>query len=204
MNLFLLALKIAESAEATCDAHCVKMILESTQLLYSAHHVNSGKLPKVKSSELPPYKLNHRNHPTAIWVRTSKNNYDYLLSYAFALAEEYTARYGKTHKCVHHLKRLQEWGYPEKTVEEEPPAKKRKVKKKPTVYATKSIPQGCTPFPLCLPEEYMVHDAAGNYFGVESYRKYYKAKPKMMKKPMVWSKIPEHKPKWFDVADQPA
>lgn len=46
------------------------------------------------------YKLTHKNHPDAIWARSSTENYAYLISLAVLLGEEYTFRYGKIHKSL--------------------------------------------------------------------------------------------------------
>jgi hypothetical protein len=44
------------------------------------------------------YSSTHINHPSAIWVRKSPENYLWLANMLVALCEEYTYRYGKTHK----------------------------------------------------------------------------------------------------------
>lgn len=44
------------------------------------------------------YKATHVNHPSAIWARASRSNYQYLFDLFLALCEEYTYRYGKVHK----------------------------------------------------------------------------------------------------------
>ena len=212
MNLFLLSIDYLKAALAACDAHCVKMVLESTQLLYAAWHVNNGKLPKVKSKP-DPYRLAHKNHPTAVWVRECKDNYMFTLNYALALADEYSHRYSeegkepKVHACVAHLKRLQKWGYPPKVKTDDEPVKeeivplkkKRKRKeKKPTVFATVDIPSGCTPFPLCFGAEgdkYMLKKD-GEYSGTLSYRAYYQSKKQSFKKrKMTYKK--RDKPEWL-------
>lgn len=215
MNLFLLSIDYLQAALAACDAHCVKMVLESTQLLYSAWHVNNGILPKIKSKP-DAYKLAHKNHPTAKWVRECENNYMFTLNYALALAKEYSHRYSvegkepKVHACVAHLKRLQKWGFPvkqEKDVSEVqevdivPLKKKRKREnKKPTVFATVDIPSGCTPFPLCFGEDgekYMLKKD-GEYSGVESYKAYYQSKKNSFKKRKMTYRRRE-KPEWLEL-----
>ena len=75
------------------DKHCVKMILESAQLLSTAHHLLNDNPPEGL------YKMTHKNHPSAIWARQSKNNYTWLFALFCELMNEYTYRYGKTHKC---------------------------------------------------------------------------------------------------------
>lgn len=91
MNIFFLDFDVKKCAEYHCDKHVVKMILETAQLLCSAHHVTGGTAP---------YKLSHKNHPCSIWVRASLSNYLYLCELGLALGEEYTYRYGKKHKSV--------------------------------------------------------------------------------------------------------
>jgi hypothetical protein len=99
------------------DRHVVKMILESAQLLSTAHRVLDGvaiiggKLGGRKKTEWVLddarqdvlYKATHMNHPSAIWARKSVENYNWLVEHFFALGEEYTYRYGKTHKCFGEL-----------------------------------------------------------------------------------------------------
>jgi hypothetical protein len=81
-----------------CDKHCVKMILESAQMLSTAHRI----LDKSDNDLL--YKTTHKNHPSTKWVRESHLNYQWLYAHFIALGEEYTARYGKAHKSIAKLK----------------------------------------------------------------------------------------------------
>ncbi|MDP6772394.1 MAG: hypothetical protein QF704_16935, partial [Anaerolineales bacterium] len=55
------------------------------------------------------YKATHRNHPSAVWVRESKANYEYLHKLFSALCNEYTWRYGKIHKTEQKLRKLLYW-----------------------------------------------------------------------------------------------
>ena len=45
-----------------------------------------------------PYRHTHINHPMSKWVRSTKGNFDWVLTHALALCGEYTRRYQKTHK----------------------------------------------------------------------------------------------------------
>jgi len=45
-----------------------------------------------------PYKPTHKNHPSCIWARQSRLNFEWLLEHVDCLCEEYTERYGKIHK----------------------------------------------------------------------------------------------------------
>jgi hypothetical protein len=51
------------------------------------------------SRELSLYKATHINHPSAVWCRQSKQNYQWLYTLLVELCNEYTYRYEKTHKC---------------------------------------------------------------------------------------------------------
>ena len=102
MNIFFLSFNPKQAAEYHCDKHVVKMILETAQLLYSAHWMlDPSGLPEVS------YKLAHKNHPCSIWVRESLSNYMWLAELGHHLCEEYRFRYGdKEHKTEAHLKWL--------------------------------------------------------------------------------------------------
>lgn len=93
MNIFYLSNDVDECAKFHVNKHVVKMILESAQLLSNAHHMLDGD-QVIK----PIYKLTHKNHPSAIWVRTSKAHYVWLWELLRSLCKEYTFRYGKVHK----------------------------------------------------------------------------------------------------------
>jgi hypothetical protein len=100
MNIFFLSLNPREAARLHCDKHVVKMILETAQLLYSAHWVLN---PEGLCENA--YKLAHKNHPCSIWVRTSITNYLWLASLGWWLCKEYQHRYGiqKIHKTEEHI-----------------------------------------------------------------------------------------------------
>ncbi len=112
MNIFFLDLDPTRAAQAHCDRHVVKMILESTQLLWTAQHVLAGEgslCIRIDDDVLSrPYKPTHRNHPCAIWARASFGNYMWLCALAAALVTEYHYRYpaGKVHACEAHLRWL--------------------------------------------------------------------------------------------------
>jgi len=89
MNIFVLDYDPQKCAEYHCDKHCVKMILETAQLLCGVHHMLGNDAP---------YRLSHKNHPCSIWVRECKENYLWLCDLGIELCKEYTYRYGKRHK----------------------------------------------------------------------------------------------------------
>ena len=113
MNIFYLNNDPKVCAEMHVDKHCVKMILEYAQLLSTAHRVLDGHESitlsasgrKKKTWSLDDnrnnvlYSATHINHPSAIWVRQSEQNYRWLFTLFCELMEEYTYRYGKIHAC---------------------------------------------------------------------------------------------------------
>jgi hypothetical protein len=103
MNIFYLSANPEEAAKMACDKHVVKMILESTQLLYTAQRLSEPN--KLEESPYVPYKIAHKNHPSAIWTRASIQNYKWLCELALNYCLEYKFRYGeeKEHSCQKHL-----------------------------------------------------------------------------------------------------
>ena len=94
MNIFYLDRDPKIAAQMMCDKHVVKMILESAQMLCTAHRVLDGE---EYANKMGLYKMAHKNHPSTIWVRSSFHNYRWLWQHMCALMKEYTYRYGKTH-----------------------------------------------------------------------------------------------------------
>ena len=93
MNIFYLDECPVKAAKVQYNKHVVKMILESAQMLCTAHH-HYGNGNNV------PYKKAHYNHPSTIWVRQNSIHYDWLYDHMIALGDEYTKRYGKTHLSI--------------------------------------------------------------------------------------------------------
>lgn len=113
MNIFYLHNDTKTCAEMHNDKHCVKMILEYAQLLSTAHRVLDGVLTTDRGGksgrqrttyiladdrDTMLYRATHINHPSAVWVRQSPENYIWLSNMLLALCEEYTHRYAKVHK----------------------------------------------------------------------------------------------------------
>ena len=90
MNIFLLDSDTTKCAQAHGNKHVVKMITEYNQLLSTACHVFG-----LATDEM--YRKTHVNHPSGVWVRESKANFEFLLELNIALCTEYTHRYGKVH-----------------------------------------------------------------------------------------------------------
>ena len=96
MNIFYLDKCPVKAAQVQYNKHVVKMILESAQMLCTAHHCYGDK-DQVKNV---PYKQAHLNHPSTVWTRRSKSTYMWLYDHMMALGDEYTKRYGKTHLSI--------------------------------------------------------------------------------------------------------
>lgn len=94
MNIFILDEHPVKAAKMQCDAHVVKMILESAQMLSTAVREVTG----YDGDEI--YKKAYINHPCTVWTRESYANFRWLYRHAKTLCFEYTRRYKKTHKSM--------------------------------------------------------------------------------------------------------
>lgn len=164
MNIFRIENDPRDCAVSMCDKHVVKMILETGQMLSTAHRLldghlviedyidSNGKTRKRKHWKLDDdresilYRATHANHPSNKWCRETNNNYNWLYCHLVSLCNEYTHRYGKIHKMEREglLKRLE------------------------------SLPNNIyigylTPLPCAMGDEYVVSNNV-----VENYRNYYK------------------------------
>lgn len=92
MNIFFLDWVPQTAARFHNDRHCVKMILESAQMLCTAHRIVDDAQDDIL------YKSTHKNHPSSKWARESASNYRWLYLLFVSLCDEYTYRYGKVHK----------------------------------------------------------------------------------------------------------
>ena len=93
MNIFYLDEDPKVAAIVQYNKHVVKMILESAQMLCTAHH-------ELLNNPDVPYKPAHVNHPSTIWCRQNTRHYFWLYEHMLALGEEYTHRYGKIHSSI--------------------------------------------------------------------------------------------------------
>ena len=113
MNIFMLDEDISKCARDHTYKHLIKMILEYSQLLSTAHRILDGKLEVIvkngrskKVYSLPNGELNdtlytatHVNHPSAIWARQNDKNYKWLCELALELCNVYENYAKRTHKC---------------------------------------------------------------------------------------------------------
>jgi len=93
MNIFVLHRDPVICAQYHCDKHIVKMVLETAQILCTALSNVSG------DDIITAYRPTHRTHPCVKWAEDIRN-WVWLRNLGFALAAEYTHRYGKVHKCL--------------------------------------------------------------------------------------------------------
>jgi len=113
MNLFILDNDPVVAAQLQCDKHVVKMIVESAQMLSTAHRIVDGTVEKRISKsgktmvnywvhpnsnqEQVLYRVAHQAHPCTIWTMASSENYNWHYEHFVALCDEYKYRYGKEH-----------------------------------------------------------------------------------------------------------
>jgi hypothetical protein len=87
VNIFVLDHNLRKCAEYHTDAHVVKMLLESAQLMSSA----------VRSCGIDcGYKTTHINHPCSVWVRQSVANWLWLRALTTELNREWQYRFNHT------------------------------------------------------------------------------------------------------------
>ena len=111
MNIFYLHEDPIQNAKWHIDKHIVKMPIEYAQLMSTAHRLLDGEMYLGKTAigrnikrwrlhderEDILYKASHINHPSAVWVRESIENYFQMYKLYMAVLAEFTNRYGKIH-----------------------------------------------------------------------------------------------------------
>ena len=185
MNIFILDECAVKSAQLQCDKHVVKMIVESAQMLSTAHRMLDGTMERRPSKsgkmmvkywkldderENVLYKAVHTGHPCTVWTMESNNNYNWHYVHFVALCEEYKYRYGKTHATDTLLR----------------DALKTPPRNINVGYLTRK-PLAMKSNPECMFEDV-----------VKSYRAFYQTKQDRFK--MVWTK--REVPDWFEVKGQ--
>lgn len=94
MNIFVTSTNQKICAQEHCDVHLRKMIVETAQLLATAHYELDGTVVA--------YKPTHKNHPCVIWVRQHPANYMWTAELLRQLLSEYYYRFEKSHKTGDH------------------------------------------------------------------------------------------------------
>ena len=94
MNIFFLSTDPELAALDHCDKHVVKMVLEITQMMCTAHRLLDGD---VAADAMGLYNTAYANHPMTQWVRENQFNYAWTYRLLKELCSEYTYRYDKVH-----------------------------------------------------------------------------------------------------------
>jgi hypothetical protein len=139
VNVFYLHDDPKTCAEMHCDRHVLKMIIEYSQLMSTAHRVLDGEEyidktangRKIKRWRMKDQEWEtglmlacHVNHPSGVWTRWSRQNYFWINTMWQYLLKEYTHRYGKHHACEKYERLLYIFpkNLPDRTFEDPPPA----------------------------------------------------------------------------------
>lgn len=93
MNIFYLDTDVRWVAEWHCDKHVPKMIVETAQMLSTAHHTSAPLI------DTRLYKPAYLNHPCTKWVREVSGNYEWLYKLFLKLIDEFNYRFVKQHAC---------------------------------------------------------------------------------------------------------
>lgn len=106
MNIFVLDKNPKRCAQYHNDKHVVKMLLEHTQMMCTVLNEQGFQTP---------YKSTHIHQPCTVWLRQSKQNWEWLKAMTSALNDEYKRRYFHIydHKSFRILKELPEPNLPD-------------------------------------------------------------------------------------------
>jgi hypothetical protein len=193
MNLFILSLDPAKTAEYMMDKHIAKIILEAVQMLCTTQRLLAGAGAGADVCDPCVYKIAHKNHPVTIWCRAAQANFIWTLDLIDAMHAEWKYRYGhpahKQHKSYIVAQYLRQ---------NIPPA---------SAFERVGVPGIMTPFALAMPDEFKVRvrssdatPATGTshghdiYDAVASYRSYYLSEPK--RRIAKWGKL-RGMPLWY-------
>ena len=155
MNIFAVNSDPRLAALELPDKLVPKMIVESAQMLSTAHRVLDGDaIADTKGL----YQKAYENHPSCVWVREDALNYWWLWMHALTLCEEYKWRFSvdgnlKSHKTVPVIHALQE-----------PPVNIPK-EKQIRVEVLEDLP-------LCMPDQYKETGARWYGYAVDCYQKF--------------------------------
>jgi len=186
MNIFFLHEDAVIAATMQCDKHVPKMLLETAQMLSTAHRVLDGtKIQRPSKSgkrmvwywEHPDPQLDevlytptHVNHPSSVWIRENSENYKWAFTHFVGLCVEFRFRFRKAHLSETKLRR-------------------------PLANLPKNIPPSVERSPIAL----AIDDKFKGPDPISSYQKFYQAKQERMT--MEWNRG-THKPDWFERIEQ--
>jgi hypothetical protein len=106
VNIFFLDVDPQKAAEAHCDKHVNKMIIEHLQMMSVAldyHGLNPAKKKDGNFYSVRAFK----NHPCTKWVKESRANFTWTWDLTWHLCKEFEVRYGKEHSGINSLKSIQ-------------------------------------------------------------------------------------------------
>lgn len=106
MNIFHTDINPIVSAQNLDDTRVNKMIIESASLLANAiafHGGGAKDLPVSKMSGQPFKTKAWQNHPSCIWVKKSRENYNWLLKHTIALIDEIKYRKNTEHSMAQNI-----------------------------------------------------------------------------------------------------
>lgn len=109
MNIFSTDFDPKVSAQNLDDLRVNKMIIESASLLANAIAFYGGSdadLPISKMSGKPFKTKAWQNHPSCIWVKANRSNYEWLLEHTTALIQEIKVRRDTDHSMTSNIKIL--------------------------------------------------------------------------------------------------
>lgn len=164
MNIFVVDADPIKAAQSLCDAHVVKMIVETCQLLSTQDRLDGNNEGR--------YKMTHVNHPCRKCLKNEWNK-SWLELHLFGLLQEYFLRYGKTHKCIHMFRSLWSWDAGAAYM----------LNKQEGVLSWIAL----TTLPQCMPEKFKVSSDIPGYVPcigetVLAYRNYYRYKARTLKR----------------------
>ena len=155
MNIFAVNDDPRVAAIELPDKLIPKMIVESTQMLSTAHRVLDGD---AGADAKGLYKKAYENHPSCVWVREDAMNYWWLWMHALTLSEEYKWRFTDETGVAAH-----------KTV--------------PVIHALQELPvnipankdtswEVLADLPLCMPDQYKQEGSDHRMYAMESYQQF--------------------------------
>jgi len=176
------------SAHYLCDQHVVKLAVEEGQMIVSAC-LNNGA-----PADLMPYtqrgtihKGGYRSHPMTRWTGESKANFDWAMTHAQAICDQFRLRYKKEHFAQKQIAWIRDC---------------RIIDGKRTLSLRDYIPNGpLTPFPRCVNQSQgrnldLLDES--NYSTVMAYREFYIREKRGF---ATWAKSMCGAPQWWPVEE---
>jgi hypothetical protein len=174
MNIFFLHVVAKQNAALYVNKHCIKIILEITQMLYSAYFTKANISKNWSNLHerqlgLSMYRQASKNHPMTLWVRQHPEHFKYAVDIGLALTEEYSRRYGgRIHACTPRLQWIRSnlpiFGPCAEDDEDDTINFGEHIT---LLVIPTEAGQLTTKVPLCMPPQYFMEDA------IASYRAYY-------------------------------